>query len=114
MFSKPITPSNGKIVNAAQGQRTTEMPDAQWCEMQEITKHGKEMKEKKLKKGTEKKIIVASQNFNGFMNDSKREEISVQMKRMGIDIIVGQEGAMYDDNADSIQDTDTTVRNKSL
>jgi hypothetical protein len=89
MFSKPITPTNGKIFNAVQGQRATEIPDAQWCEMQQITKHGKEMKEKKLKKGNERKIIVASQNFNSFMTESKREEISVQMKRVGIDIIVG-------------------------
>jgi hypothetical protein len=48
------------------------------------------------------------------MTESKREEISVQMKRVRIDIIAGQEGATCHDNADSTQDADATVRNKSL
>ena len=107
MFSKPITPSNGKIVNAAQGQRTTEIPDAQWCEMQQITKHGNEVKK-------ESGVIIASQNFNGFMNESKREEISTQMKRMGIGIVVGQEGAMYDAIEDDKKSAEKGTHDRSL
>jgi hypothetical protein len=41
MFSKPMTPPNGINENAVKGQRTTEMPGAQWCDVQQITKQSK-------------------------------------------------------------------------
>ena len=107
MFSKPMTPPNGIIENAEQGQRTTEMPDAKWCEMQQITKHGKEMKK-------ESGVIIASQNFNGFMNESKREELSMQMKRMEIGIVVGQEGAIYDAKGDDKKSAEKETHDRSL
>jgi hypothetical protein len=83
MFSKPITNMQAKE-EAESNQRETETLDAAWCEMQTTTNAtggGKMDKNSKNVKG----VIIASQNFNGFMIESNREVVSVQMKRMGID-----------------------------
>ena len=40
------------------------------------------------------KIVLGSQNFNGFRNELKREELVLQMRRYGIDLLCGQESAM--------------------
>ena len=53
----------------------------------------KDIEKRQLKKGTDKKtwkgVRIISQNFAGYMNEAKREEVSFQMKRMGVGIICG-------------------------
>ena len=44
------------------------------------------------RKGKDSKVVICSQNFNGNLNEMQMEEVHLQMTKLNIDIVCGQEG----------------------